>query len=294
VLHWLESTEHLVNMSRIFRRPMFRKGGPINDGIMTGIVDRENHAVSDEMGVGGQTFRDTVQNRLDLIQSVSGGTGLDDPLTQFLLQYGPSLATQRPTGSTIGTLVAAAKEPTAQLLKDVQAQKKLKTGVALEVLDQLSDEDIAPFIKKAKAISKESGRDYKEVLDGLIETELYRKGKSPQEQKQEDLEVDIASLMSVKDAYQNPLINKYAAEEVATKIRDVRQGKIPGVAYEDIDIDQPYLLKKAVITNKDEETGTLTLDENSIRKYTQGAVIYDYRTNKFYKVQGQQLIPVGE
>jgi len=70
VLHWLEFIEHLINMSRIFRRPMFRKGGPINDGIMTGIVDRENHAVSDEMGVGGQTFRDTVQNRLDLIQSV--------------------------------------------------------------------------------------------------------------------------------------------------------------------------------------------------------------------------------
>ena len=90
-------------MSRIFRRPMFRKGGPINDGIMTGIVDRENHAVSDQMGVGGQTFRDTVQNRLDLIESVSGGTGLDDPLTQFLLQYGPAVASQRPTGSTIGT-----------------------------------------------------------------------------------------------------------------------------------------------------------------------------------------------
>ena len=283
-------------MSRIFKRPMFRKGGPINDGIMTGIVDRENHAVSDEMGVGGPTFKDKVQNRLDLIESAVGGgkTGLDDPLTQFLLQYGPALATARPSGGIIGTAVGAAKEPVANLLKGAREKKKLKTGVALEVLDSLEDEDIAPIIEKAKAISKESGRDYKEVLDGLIETELYRKGKSPQEQKQEDLEVDMASLMSVKDAYQNPLINKYAAEEVATKIRDVRQGKVPGIAYEDIDIDQPYLLKKAKITARDEETGTLTLDENSIRKYTQGAVIYDYRTNKFYKVQGQQLIPVGE
>jgi hypothetical protein len=278
-------------MSRIFKRPMFRKGGPINDGIMTGIVDRENHAISNPDGVG---FKEKVQDRLDLIESVSGGTGLDDPLTQFLLQYGPSLATQRPSGGLLATGLAAAKEPVSDLLKNVQSQKKLKAGVALEVLDQLSDEDIAPIIEKARAISKETGREYKEVLDGLLQTEFYRKGKSPQEQKQENLEVDIASLMSVKDAYQNPLINKYAAEEVATKIRDVRQGKVPGVAYEDIDIDQPYLLKKAVITNKDEETGTLTLDENSIRKYTQGAVIYDYRTNKFYKVQGQQLIPVGE
>ena len=32
-------------MSRVFRRPMFRKGGNVGDGIMTGIVDRENHAI---------------------------------------------------------------------------------------------------------------------------------------------------------------------------------------------------------------------------------------------------------
>jgi hypothetical protein len=28
-------------MSRILRRPMFRKGGNVGEGIMTGIVDRE-------------------------------------------------------------------------------------------------------------------------------------------------------------------------------------------------------------------------------------------------------------
>ena len=29
-------------MSKVFRRPMFRKGGQVDDGIMTGIVDRDN------------------------------------------------------------------------------------------------------------------------------------------------------------------------------------------------------------------------------------------------------------
>jgi hypothetical protein len=271
---------------------MFRKGGPVNDGIMTGIVDRENHALSDPDGVG---FSDRVKNRMDLIQSaVGGGTGLDDPLTQFLLQYGPSLAGTTGGGSTIGNVLLASKEPVANLLKNVQSQKKLKTGVALEVLDSLEDEDIAPIIEKAKAIAKETGRDYQETLNQLVKTEMYRKGKSPEETKSENLEVDIASLMSIKDSYQNPLINKYGAEEVAMKIRDVKQGKVPGIKYEDIDIDQPYLLKKSKIINKDDETGILTLDENSIRKYTQGAVIYDYRTNKFFKVQGQKLLPVGE
>jgi len=54
VLHWLEFTERLINMSKIFKRPMFRKGGPTSgmNGIMTGIVDRENHA--ENPFVGGQ------------------------------------------------------------------------------------------------------------------------------------------------------------------------------------------------------------------------------------------------
>src|SRR6056300_1027716 len=246
-------------MSRIFRRPMFRKGGPINDGIMTGIVDRENHAVSDEMGVGGQTFRDTVQNRLDLIQSVSGGTGLDDPLTQFLLQYGPAVASQRPTGSTIGTLVAAAKEPTAQLLKDVQAQKKLKTGVALEVLDQLSDEDIAPFIEKAKQISKETGRPYKDVLNELYQTEIYRKEQSPQEKARETEETYMAGLINQKDVMGNPLITTYGAEEVVREIDKVKAGKVEGVSYNDIDIDQPYLRRDTEIIAEDPNTGIVTI-----------------------------------
>jgi len=293
VLHWLEFIEHLVNMSRIFRRPMFRKGGPINDGIMTGIVDRENHAVSDEMGVGGQTFRDTVQNRLDLIESVSGGTGLDDPLTQFLLQYGPSLATQRPSGGLLATGLAAAKEPVGNLLKNVQAQKKLKTGVALEVLDQLSDEDIAPFIEKARQISKETGRDYQDVLSELYQTEIYRKEQSPQEAAKEAEEVSMAGLLTQKDRYGNPFLNTYSAERVVKNIEKVKKGEVPGVKVEDLDIDQPYLRKDTTYT-KDTETGNLIVEEGDIDIYRQGSVIYDYRTNKFYKVQGQQLIPVGE
>ena len=31
-------------MSRILKRPMFRRGGKVNEGIMSGLVDRENYA----------------------------------------------------------------------------------------------------------------------------------------------------------------------------------------------------------------------------------------------------------
>ena len=37
-------------MSRTLRRPMFRRGGPANDGIMSGIVDREEKQIGDVAG----------------------------------------------------------------------------------------------------------------------------------------------------------------------------------------------------------------------------------------------------
>tara|TARA_R110000824_G_scaffold113596_1_gene263338 strand:- start:954 stop:1772 length:819 start_codon:yes stop_codon:yes gene_type:complete len=271
---------------------MFRKGGNVGDGIMTGIVDREDHALSDPDGVGGQTFRDNVQNRIDLIESVSGGTGLDDPLTQFLLQYGPALANKTPTGGIIGTAVGAAEKPVASLLKNVQSQKKLKTGVALEVLDSMEDEDIAPFIEKAKQIAKETGRDYQTVLNQLVETELYRKGKSPQQKKEEGFEVDMAGLINITDGAGNALITPYGAREVVNAINNVKSGKVEGISYDDIDLDTPFLKKDTQIL-KELEGGILEIDEDDAAEYQNGGVIYDYRRNKYFKRQGNQLVPIG-
>jgi len=268
---------------------MFRKGGPVNDGIMTGIVDRENHALSDPDGVG---FSDRVKNRMDLIQSaVGGGTGLDDPLTQFLLQYGPSLAGTTGGGSTIGNVLLASKEPVANLLKNVQSQKKLKTGVALEVLDSLEDEDIAPIIEKAKAIAKETGRDYLPILNQLVNTELYRKPKSPEEKKQEGFEISMAGLLDQKNNYGNPYLNTYSAEKVAKALDDVKQGKVEGITFDDIDLDLPYLRKDIDYTT--DETGKITLSEDDVGTYRDGSVIFDYRTNKYFRVNGAQLLPIG-
>tara|TARA_Y100000004_G_scaffold185770_1_gene236444 strand:- start:5166 stop:6014 length:849 start_codon:yes stop_codon:yes gene_type:complete len=281
-------------MSKIFRRPMFRKGGGTNmNGIMSGITNREMHANSDEQGVGGPTFKEQVQNRMDIIQSAVGGNkGLDDPLTQFLLSYGPAIATQKPTGNLLGTIVGAAKGPTENLFKNIREQKKLRTGVALEVLENLNDEDIAPFIQKAKQIAKETGRDYKTVLNQLVETELYRKGKSPTEEKKEKFEISMAGLLEQKDNYGSPFLNTYSAEKVAKALDQVKQGKVEGVSFDDIDLDLPYLRKDIDYTT-DEASGQITLSEDDVGTYREGSVIFDYRTNKFFKVNGAQLIPIG-
>jgi hypothetical protein len=280
-------------MSRVFRRPMFRKGGPTNgmNGIMTGIVDREMHSVSNPNGVGNQDIKSKVQNRIDLIESISGGTGLDDPLTSFLLQYGPALATARPTGGIIGTAVGAAKEPVANLLSDLQAKKKLKTGVALEVLKDLDDKDVKSLRDEAQKLAAEGafGGDVEAAFQALVNKTFYRDPPLPSEAKKETDQMRIASLVEGSD----DSLNYYTAELIVKAIENVTAGNVPGLENRDINYGQPYVPAGTDMSDIDEETGIITLtNQGSQGIYGDGAV-YDYRTDKWYKKQGNTLIPIG-
>ena len=114
-----------------FKRPMFRKGGDVGGGIMDTVVDRSQYANGPE-----DPNKDlmSIRDKVDFIESIGGGDQLADPLTQFLLSYGPAVATQTGGGSTIGNLVAAAKEPTADLLKNINTQRKINGNLSLHKL----------------------------------------------------------------------------------------------------------------------------------------------------------------
>ena len=132
-------------MSRIFRRPMFRKGGGTNmNGIMSGIEDREN-------------FQEGTPSRVEELAAANlktlGGDQQDkgfDPLTSFLLQYGPALASQTPTGSGISGLIstglAAADKPVKSLLEQQAERRKylrdLKAGATELAIKQAGEESL--------------------------------------------------------------------------------------------------------------------------------------------------------
>ncbi len=111
-------------MSRVFRRPMFRKGGGTNmNGIMSGIEDRQNYANGDS------ALQADVKEFTDLaMQNAPKNVREYDPLTTFLLQYGPALASQTPTGSGLSGLIStglsAAKKPVENLLEEQAARRK--------------------------------------------------------------------------------------------------------------------------------------------------------------------------
>jgi len=127
-------------MSRVFKRPMFRKGGNVGEGIMSGI--RENYAEG------------SARERLAKVAAEYPSTGFD-PLTQFLIQGGLNLVSQPSTGGVLSDIATAAKEPTAQLFKGMAEKGNLARELALagEQLDIESEQ--AKEIAEIKARQKD-------------------------------------------------------------------------------------------------------------------------------------------
>jgi hypothetical protein len=128
-------------MSKVFKRPMFRKGGSTNGmtGIMSGIQDRNNYQDAGRVG-------ELTKENLDLLmQNAPQDTGFD-PLTTFLLQFGPSLATARPGGNIVSTALGAAQKPVESLLASQAERRKylrdLKSGAAQLAIEQAGKEKL--------------------------------------------------------------------------------------------------------------------------------------------------------
>ena len=161
-------------MSRVFRRPMFRRGGSTNmNGIMSGITDREDYQ-------DGSTAERLI--------AAAGERGGMDPLTQFLIQGGLNLAAGPATGSVIQDIATAAKEPTTQLFKSLEEReaekRKLRLlGEEMDIRKEMEQERIADeraYGEKMLAdqrayneLSRDEQRDYDAKL--LKEAKEYEK-----------------------------------------------------------------------------------------------------------------------
>ena len=124
---------------RTLRRPMFRKGGEVGGGIMTGVM-RENYREG------------SASERLARVAAQYPSTAID-PLSQFLIQGGLNLASQPASGSgVIADAAAAFKEPTTGLFKGLAEQGQLGKKLALEgeVLDIERDQALEEIREKAR------------------------------------------------------------------------------------------------------------------------------------------------
>ena len=96
-------------MSKILKRPMFRKGGPAMSGIMSGIKPRQNYALGEDV----QAYRDEFTEAYGTVPQ----SGAFDPLTQLLIGFGQQAMTKPSSGNVLQDLVEASKDPSKQFFK---------------------------------------------------------------------------------------------------------------------------------------------------------------------------------
>ena len=137
-------------MSITLKRPMFRKGGEVNEGIMelaqprtnykTGTTEEQIQEIFETSGLSpsSQSYAETAM-KLANIGKPSGG----DLLTNVLIQGGLRGMSTAGKGGPLQNLAAAFEAPVGQALKQRQAGKTLGTAGALKGLELGIKKDIA-------------------------------------------------------------------------------------------------------------------------------------------------------
>ena len=105
-------------MSKIFRRPMFRKGGEVGGGIMTGI--RTNYQE------GTPKPSERIASAYEKFEQPAF-----DPISQLLIQGGLRGLSQTGGGGTFGNLAKAFEGPTEDFFKAKQAKQNVDREVAI-------------------------------------------------------------------------------------------------------------------------------------------------------------------
>ena len=123
---------------------MFRKGGEAMTGIMENVSPRQNY---DE----GKSVYDEADA---IITERMGPVQKGDPLTDFLLTYGPSLAKSALPGGLLRNVVAAADDPLKQTLKnraDFRDRQEARKLAGIQLGESMAERQLKRDIAEMKA-----------------------------------------------------------------------------------------------------------------------------------------------
>ena len=134
-------------MSRTLKRPMFRKGGEVMEGIMTSIKPRESFSIK---GIPDSTA-ENIQSRINLIAAFTGTSPLSDPLTQFLLTSGPALVAGEAAGGTKLQEILGGIKPGLDKATKMQQMKDLsRRKIAASVISKMGTGGLQKYVQQAK------------------------------------------------------------------------------------------------------------------------------------------------
>jgi len=171
-------------MNRTLRRPMFRMGGSTGEGITSGLDMPKTNASRQNFENGNTDMESRYNRAMDFIQSKQSPRS--NNINDFLISAGLDLVSRPTSGNIFADIATSSKEPFAQMqaakASRAAGQDKLSQALAGDIMEQMSDEEIARI--KAKGEQGKGGKefeyrgkyeDYKTLLDGQRNLEAQKR-----------------------------------------------------------------------------------------------------------------------
>ena len=281
-------------MSRTLKRPMFRKGGEVMEGIMTGIKPRERFS---EKGMSDSMRDDlkNIQNRVNLIDAFSGAgaSPLGDPLTQFLLQTGQNLISGESAGGTkLQEISGATRKPLEKAIKSQQVKDLSRKKIAASLLSKMGAGDIAKIKRNAKDLSELLGIPIEQATKMEINKAYYKDPASAAAKREKSIATLANNFMKEKkfgqNVYTGPEANAMAEAYVAAMEKKDYRGKIvpsqPSISKKEEFTKVPTGNEKMPTAYKPKEnTGITYLDNKIYYDIDMGTwLLYDQNQNLLF------------
>ena len=114
-------------MSKILKRPMFRKGGSVGEGIMSKVEPRQGYQIGNQVK--------SIYEQIAPLYSQAMQTGRDDTISNLLIRGGLNLVAGSDKDEPLLRQAAAAfKQPTEIALKETQQRRLMEPQARLAAL----------------------------------------------------------------------------------------------------------------------------------------------------------------
>ena len=279
--------------NRTLRRPMFRRGGSTGSagtGILSGLQSpRQGYSEAGDV--------EKVTTQRDLIDKLSpryNSAGSD-----FFLNLGSNILAAPGGNPFLQTLGTAAKDPLLQMQKTNMAQSSSDRELITNLVKNLDDETLSAIQKDARAAvaSGMFNGNYNEAVKALLQKKIY--GTQDTEADLENERIDFLEQNILKTDITGSLSS--VARSIATHMHKIQSGQYEGTVDQN---GEPVEFSKVKTFFKDgdigrqgtKEDGTMLyeLTENGLGKWSayEGLAVYDYRTGKLFKKQGNNFVEV--
>jgi hypothetical protein len=278
---------------------MFRKGGEVMEGIMTGIKPREmfqDKGMSNEMA----DQLKNIQSRVNLVDAVAGAgsSPLANPLTQFLLQTGANLIGGTAAGGTkLQEIVGAAKGPLDKAVKAQQLRDASRRKIAASLIGKMGTGGLQKYILQARdafkfdpELAKRYGGNVQKYALELFNDARFRMEKSSETIERESINSEAEGIMKrernfrTKQSYFIPSAARdiAGAKDALVKNKTFQEGKFT------IDNNLYYLPPESDY-KPGEKKGTLVPEDADRLRVNN--LYYNYNDKTWYLYDGVTLTP---